>query len=432
MTTNQRSRLVAGLLLILAGIFFIVLQMYPALGERMAAWVAWPVYVIGAGALMLILGLLAGAPGMAVPACIVGGIGGMLLYQNATGDWASWRFAWTLIVGFVGVGVILEGLFKGRPGMGLRDGAWLLVISGVLFIIFSSVTGGPFDLGVFWPLLLILLGVWLMVSALVGRHRRRDNLFWGLMLALLGVLFQLDYLGFYPNVEVWPVFSALFLMSLGAWLVIRGIFRRKTVEEQVTVPLDGAAQGSLILHHAAGKLWLEGADLGENLVAGACMGGASVRKLRVGEVLEVDLSARSENLTVPGDRTSLDWRIKANRAVSYDRFELHSGASEAELDLSDLRIASINIKTGASTTRVTTPAVGQTRLSADVGAAELRVSVPEGVAASIRSKGGLFTLSVNEKRFPRQGDGYVSPGFESAANRLEMELSAGLGSVKVE
>lgn len=432
MTTKQRSRLIAGLLLILAGAFFIFLQLNPAFGRQMAAWVAWPVYVIGVGVLLLILGLLVGDPGMAVPACIVGGIGGLLYYQHATSDWASWRYAWALIPGFVGVGVILEGLFKGRPGMGLRDGGWLLVISGVLFLIFSSITGGPLDLGVYWPLLLILLGLWLMISALVGRHRRRDNLFGGLVLALLGALFQLDYLGYFPQIDVWSVFLALFLISLGGWLVIRGIWRRKAVEEPVAVALGGATQGALVLKHAAGKLELRGAELVENLVEGVCAGGASVRTLRVGEVLEVELSARNVDLITGREGETQDWRLKANRAVSYERLELHSGASEAELDLSDLRIDEITIKTGASKTELTVPAVGQSRLRADVGAATLRVVVPEGVAASIRSKGGLFTMTVAEKRFPKQGEGYASPDFETAVNRLEMEFSAGLGSVSVE
>jgi hypothetical protein len=431
MTTKQRSRLVGGLVLILAGVFFGVLQPYPEVGRQMTEWVAWPLYVIGAGVLMFILGLLAGSPGMAVPACITAGIGGLLYYQNATGDWGSWSYAWALILGFIGVGIILEGLFKGRFGMGVRDGGWLLLLSGLLFVIMSSITGGPLDLGVYWPLLLILLGLWLMISALVGRHRRRDNFFWGLMLALLGGLFQVDYLGYLPNVDVWAVFLALFLMSLGGWLVLRGIFRRKSVEEPVSVALSGAAQAALVLKHAAGRLELKGADLGDKLVEGVCVGGASVRTLRVGEVLEAELTTRPVSSTSL-DPDRLDWHLKANRALSYERLVLESGASDADLDLSELRVAEVKLKTGASATRVTAPAVGQTRLSADVGAAQLTVVVPDGVEASIRSTGGLFVLTVDEQRFPRQEQGYASPGFATAANRLEVEVSAGLGSVKVE
>ncbi len=170
MTSKQRSRLAAGLLLILVGAFFMALQLNPALNKMVSNWLDWPVYLVAGGLLMLVFGLLGGSPGMAVPACILGGIGGMLFYQNATGDWASWRYAWTLILGFIGVGVMLEGLLRGRFVQAMRDGGGLIVISGVLFLIFSSLTGGPFSLGMYWPVLVILCGVWIVVSALFRKR----------------------------------------------------------------------------------------------------------------------------------------------------------------------------------------------------------------------------------------------------------------------
>lgn len=86
MDRERRSALVVGLLLILVGVVALAFQLVPDL----AAWVnwanAWPLFIVGAGFALLVIGLLAGAPGLAVPACIVGGIGALLYYQNATGD----------------------------------------------------------------------------------------------------------------------------------------------------------------------------------------------------------------------------------------------------------------------------------------------------------------------------------------------------------
>jgi hypothetical protein len=110
--------------------------------------------------------LLVNEPGMAVPACIVAGIGGILYYQNETGDWASWAYAWALIPGFVGVGTILAGLFGGEFRKSLRDGGTLILISVILFAIFSSLLGGKSYLGVYWPVLIILLGLWLLIRPL--------------------------------------------------------------------------------------------------------------------------------------------------------------------------------------------------------------------------------------------------------------------------
>ena len=96
----------------------------------------------------------------------------MLFYwQDATGNWDSWAYAWTLIPGFVGVGVLLEGLLSGNFRRAWGGGMTLIVISAVMFLIFGSFLGGPISLGQWWPVLLILLGLWMLVSMLIGSRR---------------------------------------------------------------------------------------------------------------------------------------------------------------------------------------------------------------------------------------------------------------------
>lgn len=159
MKRSHRSSLTGGLILILLGAWFLAVQFVPGLQD----WFSWPWIIIGIGALMLLGGLLGGVPDMAVPACIVGGIGGILYYQNATGDWDSWAYIWSLIPGFVGVGVILSGLFGGKVRKSLREGGNLILISLILFLVFGAFLGGPNLLGDYWPVLLILLGLWTLI-----------------------------------------------------------------------------------------------------------------------------------------------------------------------------------------------------------------------------------------------------------------------------
>lgn len=165
MDRGNRSGLAVGMLLILLGIFFLALQLLPGLQAWFSAAFAWPLIVIGVGVFLFIFGLLVRAPGMAVPAAIVTGIGGLLYWQNATGNWASWAYAWALIPGFVGIGVILAGLLGENTGRSLRDGLNLLIISLVLFVIFGSFLGGLPLLGPYWPVILILFGLWLLFQA---------------------------------------------------------------------------------------------------------------------------------------------------------------------------------------------------------------------------------------------------------------------------
>ena len=75
MSRRRRSNLVGGILLILLGALFLALQLVPGLGDLVQVEFSWPLIIVGVGVFLLVFGLLAGAPGMAVPACIVGGIG---------------------------------------------------------------------------------------------------------------------------------------------------------------------------------------------------------------------------------------------------------------------------------------------------------------------------------------------------------------------
>jgi len=162
MNRRHRSSLAGGLVLILLGVLFLAVQLMPGL----QLWFSWPLIIVGVGVLLLILGLVTGAPDMAVPACIVGGIGGLLYWQNSTGNWESWAYAWTLIPGFVGVGIVLSGLLGGKPRQPVREGGGLILISLVLFTVFGSFLGGLSLLGPYWPVLLIVLGLWVLVRPL--------------------------------------------------------------------------------------------------------------------------------------------------------------------------------------------------------------------------------------------------------------------------
>jgi hypothetical protein len=167
---STRSGLAAGILLILVGGWFLAVQLVPGLSESFWATFDWPFIIIGVGACLLIFGLLAGAPGMAVPATIVAGIGGILAYQNATGDWTSWSYVWSLIPGFVGLGIMLSALLGDGGREGFRSGLSLVFISVILFLIFSAIMGAS-PLGSWWPILLIILGVWLLIQPLFRRRK---------------------------------------------------------------------------------------------------------------------------------------------------------------------------------------------------------------------------------------------------------------------
>lgn len=159
-----------GVLLIVAGIVFLVARLLPFdVGQY-----SWPVFVIGAGVVFMALGLAGrGLAGFVVPGSIVTTVGVILAVQNAFGLWSAWSYAWALVFPFaVGVGIALLGIQLGQPDQ-VRIGSRMAGTGVVLFLVFGAFFEGILhvsgvDLGSVGDLVipLVLIGAGLVLIVL--------------------------------------------------------------------------------------------------------------------------------------------------------------------------------------------------------------------------------------------------------------------------
>lgn len=98
--------------------------------------IGWPFFVIAAGVAVLVIGLVvANEQGMVIGGTITTTIGLVLLYQNNTGRWESWAYAWALVgPAASGVGLALWGI-RSRNGDDVRNGTWGLLGGLAVFVI---------------------------------------------------------------------------------------------------------------------------------------------------------------------------------------------------------------------------------------------------------------------------------------------------------
>jgi hypothetical protein len=175
MNKRNRTQLVLGILLILAAAWLVIGQVRPEWTNWLHLNFEWPMWILLAGAALLLIGLLTGNPEMAVPACIVAGVGGILYYQNASGDWTSWSYMWTLIPGFGGLGSLLSAAIAGRLKQEARSAINTIFVSLILFAIFGTIFGGLEFLGAYKDYaiigILFLIGLWLILR---GIFRKRE------------------------------------------------------------------------------------------------------------------------------------------------------------------------------------------------------------------------------------------------------------------
>ncbi len=112
---------------------------------------------------------------------------------------------------------------------------------------------------------------------------------------------------------------------------------------------------------------------------------------------------------------------------------VRGGAGDLTVDLSSLQVTYFELDAGVGGSRITLPqAAGTVSARVNVGVGSLDVTVPEGVAAQVRIDRGITGVSVDAGRFPKVSDNtYRSASYDSAANRVDLDITGGVGGITV-
>jgi len=150
----------------------------------------------------------------------------------------------------------------------------------------------------------------------------------------------------------------------------------------------------------------------------------------VGERLEVRIDAGPSILPFLGPEGGA-WQFRLRPDVPM-QLSVQAGASQLDLDLSNLQVSRFSYDGGASSLRLTLPARVPTALmEIQAGAASIEIRAPETVAVRFRTK-SVGSLHVNESRFPRLGAGlYQSADYDSAAHRIDIVVDGGATSIQL-
>jgi hypothetical protein len=352
----QAATLAIGGVLIVVGILFLVGQQVGLdLGSH-----GWPMFVIVPGVVILLAAFTMSSDagiGIAVLGSIVATTGLLLLYQDSTGHWESWAYAWALVApGAVGVGFLAYGLVRGRWPM-VRAGLLITAIGLVLFFVgalfFEGVIGisgrrfGP-AADVLLPVALIGLGVIVLVGAILPRT------WWS-----PGIPPNVSPRGWNPgqwmNEDSWgapssgPGAAPVPGPGWGAggvdwsdppagWGAGGKGAGSTTAPERLSLDLDGATGAEIEIGFGAGRLAV-GAGPAGKLVDGEFVGGVRHWSAPGGHVR---LWADAPWLAWGWRRC--EWRVGLPSSIPI-RLRVQTGAAETELDLSELRLEHLWLRT---------------------------------------------------------------------------------------
>jgi len=125
------------------------------------------------------------------------------------------------------------------------------------------------------------------------------------------------------------------------------------------------------------------------------------------------------------------WETNFTRNIPLT-LNIKSAASNTELTLTELKVTELRLDVDAGNCKVTVPSsAGTTNIKIEVDVANIELTIPDEVAAKIWADIDLSAFEVDENRFPKQGDYYISDNFDTAQNRIYLEIDCDVGRVEV-
>ncbi len=297
------------------------------------------------------------------------------------------------------------------------------------------------------------------------RQTRRHGLVGPVILISLGVLFLLNNMG-QLNVTVWEVVLRLWpilLVGLGLDLIIgrrsllgsvlvvilmvamlfAGVYWMNTQtlsgtvlpQQSLTQPLQGASSAEVSIRFGSGTLRIGAQSSTQNLISGqvATDQGEQVRQSMTMQGSQAVYTLSSQGVPVIStwwnNQRNKIWSLNLNSSIPMN-LDVHAGVSQSTLDLSQLKLTDLTYEMGVGESTITLPASGDVQAHINGGVGNLTVNIPHGMAAQVSVGGWLGNRVVNGS-YQQNGDLFTTPGFNTAQNRISLDISGGIGNVHV-
>ena len=290
--------------------------------------------------------------------------------------------------------------------------------------------------GVFWPLLLIVLGL----------------VFLG---ANLGLLAPLSVLALF---SLWPVLLILAGIDIAfgrrwpaAVLALDVLIIAAAVGLAAAQPTFATPLGPVVFFQrdpgpAASSVSVPRGDA--NALRLHLNGGAGTYHVSGGGSDLVSATSDQENLAVHTTDTPLGRDVRLDQRDRGPRFgggtpahvdvqiatdvftsiDMNAGAGEFVVDLRDVKLSEAKINVGAASLRIVLPKPsGDVPITISAGASNVVIEVPDGVEARVTTSGALMALHSESARINNN----ETSGYASAKDRVTVRLSAAASSVTI-
>ncbi len=297
--------------------------------------------------------------------------------------------------------------------------------------------------------------------------RRRPGLFWPLLLVGLGVLLLLQNAGLLPAglwaalAQLWPalfiligldmllgrrspagmafvlVVSTLLVAGALTWAAVRASQLPPGGQQSLIQTSLGAERLAVEIAFKAGELRVGALGASDSVLEGVAHNGPGEtvdQAYRVsGGAGWLTLRQKSSALLLPflaGREAMAQWDLRLSPALSLT-LEVSTGAGLTTLDLSDLQVSELDLSAGVGQTVVIFPGAGALVANINTGVGDTHLTLPANFPVRVTVHAGLTSLNM-PAGLARDGNVYTTAGFNTEGDYLDLEINAGVGAVRIE
>jgi hypothetical protein len=256
----------------------------------------------------------------------------------------------------------------------------------------------------FWPVLIVLIGLSILLA------RRPPWIMAVSTLVILGACLGISILNYMDNVGHDSI----------------------VVEQEFTYPVVGVERVNAKIESNTGLILLTDLLQDDNRLLLEFYDGRADERSPQGRYLTMEADFTQNDGTVnvnlkPVDRKSwhdwlVRWHLGFNQRIPLS-LDVSGDSSSINMALTDLDVDKLYLELNVCNGWLRLPtSAGQTTIDIDMDVSNLEITVPEGVAVKIKADINLGLFSIDKNRFLRQDDYFISPDYDTATNRVELNV----------
>lgn len=126
------------------------------------------------------------------------------------------------------------------------------------------------------------------------------------------------------------------------------------------------------------------------------------------------------------------WDLSLNNSIP-TKLEINTGAVDGHLDLADINLTELNVKSGASSYDITLGEKAD-RLTSEIniGASSVSIHLPKSVGLKVLSQTGASSNNFSNQGLSKTDNTYKSENYDQATKKIDLTFSAGASSIDLD